>query len=565
MLFLGRIANKKFIVLFLVPAVLYIGLISYMPLMEPDESRYSLIPRTMNVTGDYVTPHLKDVVYIEKPPLCYWATAMAFRIFGENEFSSRLFAALCAWGCILLAYQMGMYFHDEKTGLYSAAVLSTCIFHVTVGRINILDMPLAFFLCLAVWSGYRHFSDGMRGRKWIYGFYLFCALAFLTKGLIGIVLPSSVIFIWLLVSRRWRDVLRMFSPVGAAIFLAVSLPWLLLIQKANPDFFWFFFVREHFLRYTTSVHSRYEPFYFFIPVLVGGVIPWLGFLYQAGRGIGSRLKTIFSAEEKRILITWIAFIFVFFSISSSKLIPYIAPLFVPLAVLLGHFFRTYEDLHENPSGITRPGTADYVPIAVQTMLFIALAIAPVFLPKNTMAFTDWWPWIAVPVILQAGLALIPEYFRKRNGAGWFAGIYVITSLFIISMTFPISHYLTPFKSAYPMVQAIKKHIPEGKQIYLYNEIIYGIDFYAKMRTPLVDDIGELVYGVERMPVEERKRYFIYSLDLFNLYREGKELFLATEGRNNIARLKQEAPDMQILWTNGNYYLIRLKKVIGNQG
>lgn len=562
---MGRIANKKFIVLFLVPAVLYIGLISYMPLMEPDESRYSLIPRTMNVTGDYVTPHLKDVVYIEKPPLCYWATAMAFRIFGENEFSSRLFAALCAWGCILLAYQMGMYFHDEKTGLYSAAVLSTCIFHVTVGRINILDMPLAFFLCLAVWSGYRHFSDGMRGRKWIYGFYLFCALAFLTKGLIGIVLPSSVIFIWLLVSRRWRDVLRMFSPVGAAIFLAVSLPWLLLIQKANPDFFWFFFVREHFLRYTTSVHSRYEPFYFFIPVLVGGVIPWLGFLYQAGRGIGSRLKTIFSAEEKRILITWIAFIFVFFSISSSKLIPYIAPLFVPLAVLLGHFFRTYEDLHENPSGITRPGTADYVPIAVQTMLFIALAIAPVFLPKNTMAFTDWWPWIAVPVILQAGLALIPEYFRKRNGAGWFAGIYVITSLFIISMTFPISHYLTPFKSAYPMVQAIKKHIPEGKQIYLYNEIIYGIDFYAKMRTPLVDDIGELVYGVERMPVEERKRYFIYSLDLFNLYREGKELFLATEGRNNIARLKQEAPDMQILWTNGNYYLIRLKKVIGNQG
>ena len=226
----------KIIVLFLLPLLLYLIPLPFIPLMEPDEGRYSAIPSAMNATGDYVTPRLKGAVYFEKPPLVYWATAVFFRIFGENEFSSRLFAALCAWGCILLVYRMGLFFHDARTGLYAAAVLTTFLYHVAIGRINILDMPLAFFVCMAIWCGFRYFAAAERKKGWLYLLYLFSALAFLAKGLIGIVFPFGVVVIWLLASGRWREIIALFSPVGILIFSAVSLPWLILVQRAESRF-----------------------------------------------------------------------------------------------------------------------------------------------------------------------------------------------------------------------------------------------------------------------------------------------------------------------------------------
>ena len=100
-------AIKKKVALFFIPLILYMSLLSFMPLMEPDEARYSSISSFMNSSGDYVTPRLDHVVYLEKPPLCYWATALLFRIFGENEFSSRLVVAFCAWGCVILVFKKG--------------------------------------------------------------------------------------------------------------------------------------------------------------------------------------------------------------------------------------------------------------------------------------------------------------------------------------------------------------------------------------------------------------------------------------------------------------------------
>ena len=111
---------RKRYILFLMPFILYIALLGVMPQMEPDEARYSLIASAMNETGNYVTPHIKNTIYLEKPPLVSWVTALLFKIFGENDFSARLFAGICAWGCILLTFFIGRHFRDEKTGLYAA-------------------------------------------------------------------------------------------------------------------------------------------------------------------------------------------------------------------------------------------------------------------------------------------------------------------------------------------------------------------------------------------------------------------------------------------------------------
>ena len=547
----------RIFVLCLLPLLLYLLPLPFTPLMEPDEGRYSAIPSAMNATGDYVTPRLKAAVYFEKPPLAYWATAAFFRIFGENEFSSRLFAALCAWGCILLVYRMGLYFHDARTGLYAAAVLATFLFHVAIGRINILDMPLAFFVCMAIWSGFRFFAAAEGKKRWLYLLYFFSAVAFLAKGLIGIVFPFGVLAIWLLVSGRWRNLFRLFSPVGALIFLAVSLPWLIFVQLGNPDFFRFFFIQEHLLRYTTRLHDRYQPFYFYLPVILAGTLPWCAFLPEAIQGL-RKDESFFSGMEKRFLLTWFGLIVLFFSISSSKLIPYIAPAFLPLALGFGHLFRRYEERLAHGEARLSVPLRYRLPGILTALLFMAVLFVPVFLREHRVAWGNWWPWIAVPFLMQMLMLFLPDRMRRKTGRGWFASIYLLSALFLISLTGPVAQYLAPYKSAYSLSQAIRDLIPAKAMVYQYGMSLHGVDFYTGRRTPIVDDIGEVRYGSEQLPVAERERYFLTSESFFRLIQTTDEIYCATQNDEKLDRLNKLVPAPRLLWHNETYSLVRLK-------
>ncbi|MBU2252730.1 MAG: glycosyltransferase family 39 protein [Proteobacteria bacterium] len=549
----------KTLVLFLIPLLLYVVPLPFSPLMEPDEARYSAISSAMNATGDYVTPRLKGVVYFEKPPLSYWATAVFFRIFGENEFSSRLFAALCAWGCILLVYRMGLFFHDARTGLYAAAVLSTFLYHAVIGRINILDMPLAFLVCLAIWLGFRYFSSVERRKARLYLLYLFSALAFLAKGLIGIVFPLGVIVIWLAVSRRWREIPGLFSPIGIMVFSVVSLPWVILVQRENPDFIRFFFIQEHFLRYATRIHQHFEPFYFYLPIILLGTLPWCAFLPEALRGVRKGKNGLFGSVEMRFLLTWLGLILLFFSLSSSKLVPYVAPLFPPLALFFGHLFRRYEE-ERGAFGSEKAVSLPYrMAVMLQTLLLAALLLAPLFPHKYQMAWDNWWPWISFPLLMLLLTLFLPDLIRKRTGQGRLPTFYLLFALFLVSVTLPAARYMTPYKSALPLSLAIQKNIPFGATIYQYGMSLYGIDFYTGMRTPIVDDIGEVRYGSEQLPRVEKERYFLTSDSFFRLVRENDGIYCATKRGECLERLKKEVPGLQVLWHNDAYYLVRLKR------
>ncbi|MBA4421573.1 MAG: hypothetical protein C0390_00575 [Syntrophus sp. (in: bacteria)] len=547
----------KNLILFLIPLLIYVVSLPFTPLMEPDEGRYSAIPSAMNTTSDYVTPRLKEAVYFEKPPLAYWATAIAFQIFGENEFSSRLFAALCAWACIILTYRMGTFFHDTRTGLYAGAVLTTFLYHAAIGRINILDMPLAFFVCMAIWSGFRYLASTERRKIRLYLLYTFSALAFLTKGLIGIVFPFGVVIAWLIISRRWRDVFALFSPIGVLFFAAITMPWLILVQKANPDFFRFFFIQEHLLRYATRMHNRYQPFYFYLPIILAGTLPWCAFLPEVLRGIRKNARGIFSGVEKRFFFVWICLILIFFSISSSKLIPYIAPIFLPIALIFGHLFRIYEEKPDAAERTTIPLLYRVI-IVLQALLFMTILLAPLFPHEHRVDVGIWWPWITVPFLLQILILFVPDIVRARTGKGWFLSIYLLFALFLGSVTFPVAQYLTPYKSAWPLSQAVRTHLPAGATLYQYGISLYGIDFYTGLRTPIVDDIGEVTYGSEQLPQEEKERYFLSSASFFQLVREKEGIYCATEGGEKVERLKKEVPTLTVLWHNDAYYLVKLK-------
>lgn len=123
-----KLANSRVLFLFVMPLALYIALSHFMPLIEPDESRYFEISDNMVDSGDYVMPRLANVIYLEKPPLSYWASALIFKLFGENDFTTRLYVGICAWACLLLVYFMGSFLHDKTMGLYAAGVLGTSFF-----------------------------------------------------------------------------------------------------------------------------------------------------------------------------------------------------------------------------------------------------------------------------------------------------------------------------------------------------------------------------------------------------------------------------------------------------
>jgi 4-amino-4-deoxy-L-arabinose transferase-like glycosyltransferase len=549
----------KWLVLFIIPLLIYIVSLPAIPLIEPDEGRYSLIPQEMNQTGDYITPRLKGVDYFEKPVLDYWVTAAAFKIFGENAFASRLFVALCAWGCIILAYRAGRHFHDEKTGLFAAALLSTTIYQFAMGRAHVLDMQLAFFVSMGTWSCYRFFEDERRKRIWLYLAYFFAGLGFLSKGLIGIVFPFAIAFFWLVFRKRFRDIFRLISPIGLIILLLVTGPWLYLVQKANPDFFNFFFIREHLQRFTTKIHNRYEPFWFFIPVLIGGFIPWLGYLPQALKYMRPKIGFIFKKDETVFLITWAGFVFLFFSVSSSKLVPYIAPVFIPLSVMLGHIFRLGDDAlrqsSQVPTGIMASSAVWLQSAAIGT----GIIFLPLFDKGSLISMNRWVPYIIVPVIMLLCLTFLPAVARNRLRRGWFFSIYIFSAVFFLSLLLPAARYVTPYKSALPIAQAVREHVPAGSVPVQFRMSNYGIDFYTRIKTPVVDDYGELDYGVAKLSEEERIRRFPSSRDFFEKYKKSGEEWCITDDVYKVNILKEKSPAAEVLWQNREYFLVHMKK------
>jgi len=552
----------KKIVLFFVPLLLYLGLLGALPLMEPDEARYSLIPAAMNATGNYVTPQIKNTIYLEKPPLACWATAISFKIFGENDFSARLFAALCAWGCIALVYFIGRRWRDEKTGLYAAAVLTISTFHFTLGRINILDMPLTFFMCLSIWLGYLALQE--KSKKYLfYLFYLACALTFLTKGLIGLMLPFGILIIWLGWMGRWRDILRLISPVGIIIFAAVVCPWLILAQKENSDFLWFFFVQEHFLRYTTSMHGKGEPFYFYLPVILAGTIPWSFYLIRAypRRHITGYL---FNKEDNRLLAVWFLLILAFYTLSSSKLPTYIAPVFLPLALFAGSVFRHFAECEAAENSRLR-SIIYYIALVGQSLLVIVALLAPPLLKKYSdaekglvvMISDNWWYLIIPSLVAVLLMTFLPDLIRRRLKQGWFAAVYMLSALFLGGILFPLNDFLAPYRSAHVAKDAIAEYLPAGQDLYQYRINFYGIDFYNKIRTPIVEDFGELGSGIAKLPAVERTRYFLTVDEFVQLSLQKKEIYCITQHQERLKDIKARMPKVDVLWENGAFYLLRI--------
>ena len=300
-------------------AALWCGTLGIRPLYKADESRYGEISREMVASGDWLTPRLNGFKYFEKPPLQYWASAALFELLGEHDWVARLWTALLGIAGIALTLYAGNRLFGPPTGWYAAAVLAGSPLYVVLGQVNTLDMSVTFFLSAAI------FALCLRRILW---FWVACALAVLSKGLIGIVLPVGTLVLYLLLRRDWTLIGRLRPVTGGLLFLLIAAPWFIAVSAKNAEFAHFFFVQEHFQRFTTEMHQRVHPWWYFVPVLAAGMVPWLVPLGHAA------VRTLRERSDAELLLwCWALVVFVFFSASSSKLPPYILPIFPALAVL----------------------------------------------------------------------------------------------------------------------------------------------------------------------------------------------------------------------------------------
>jgi 4-amino-4-deoxy-L-arabinose transferase-like glycosyltransferase len=342
--------------LFLALVLVYFLPAGFRPLANPDEGRYTEIAREMAVTGDYISPRLNGVLFFEKPPLFYWLEAGAESVGGINLWAVRFWPIVLALlGCAAV-YYTGRSLWGASSGVWSAWTLATGLLYYAISQIVILDMAVSVFLTLAMCAFMLAVREppGPRRRWLCWALYASMALALLTKGLIGLVIPLAIIFFWLLFLNKWRELRQAHLFSGLIILLALALPWHIAAALATPPqpwahffsrsrdgqgFLWYYLVHEHFLRFTDpSTANRVQPWWFFSAILVAGFLPWTFFLPSAlissCKGGWARVQ---AEPEILLLFLWALFPLVFFSISSSKLIPYIVPSVPPLALLTGRF------------------------------------------------------------------------------------------------------------------------------------------------------------------------------------------------------------------------------------
>jgi 4-amino-4-deoxy-L-arabinose transferase-like glycosyltransferase len=312
------------------------------PLFNPDEARYAEIPREMLSGGDWVIPHLNGLDYIEKPPLQYWATAASYGLLGVSEFSARLYTALTALATIALIGFLAARLSGNGAGWRAAAVLSGMFMFVVLGQLMTLDMSLTFWMSASL-AAFLLAQQAQRARQapqaqsaergWMLFAWLAAALGVLTKGLVAAAIPAAVLVIYSVCMRDYSPWRKLHLAWGLPLFLAVTVPWHWLAAQRLNDFLQFFLVREHFARYLTPIADRHEPWWFFGWVFLAGTVPWT---VPALRVLVTGWRTPRGQFSPTVFLwIWVVFICVFFSISDSKLMPYILPAMPALAVLIG--------------------------------------------------------------------------------------------------------------------------------------------------------------------------------------------------------------------------------------
>ena len=545
--------KRDLLLLALVFGALNLFLLGRTPLANPDEGRYAQIPREMRTTGDWVTPRLNGIPYFEKPPLVYWTVGACQAVLGPGEWSVRLTPALFGLGGVLLTYAATRRLHGRNAGLAAAAVLGTSLLYFALSRVLLLDMAVSVLMSATLFC----FILGVREppsvrRRWLfYGLYASAALATLTKGLIGFLVTGAVMFLWLLVFDQWKRLRPLYLPSGALVFLAIAAPWHVLAAQRNAGWAEFYFVREHWHRFTTTEHGRFEPWWYFAPVLLLGIFPWTGFFFGAVReAVAGGWQRRKENADAWFFVTWIAFVFLFFSKSHSKLIPYILPVFPAIAALIGRWLARRWD--EGDAARLRFGFSAFAFLCGLLGMAVLVAVLKPGAIRDPLQAAALRPFgIALAAIFLLGGVSAPWAARVRGMAAGLGTLVATTTGFFLVLVMAAPAFQRP--STKELAQFAADRMQRKDRVYHYWAFFHDFVYYSQRAVGLVSYIDEL--EVQFLDPAERAARFIDDAELRRQWDGAGRIWVVVRKRNFADFQKNVADSCPLIRESRGHYLV----------
>jgi 4-amino-4-deoxy-L-arabinose transferase-like glycosyltransferase len=481
-----RVSRRRYLLAAAIFAGLLFAEVPGSDLLEPDEARYAEIPREMLATGDWLVPRLNGVDYFEKPPLLYWANAAAIRLLGATPYAARLPSRLAALGtAALVAGALVPLFGGEACALAALVCLSSLLFF-GLGRTNLTDglLTFAMTLCIAALARFLEARDrGVPAHGWAALAGLGAGLAVLTKGLVGVVLPGGAFVLWAILRRRPRRIREILLSPAAPVALAVTVPYFLAVERAAPGFSRFLWVHEHFQRYATAEASRPGPPYYFIVLFLAGFLPWTVLLPAAASGAARGEG--FAREIATFLLLYAAVVLVFFSLSHSKLPPYILPMWPAAALLVGWGLANFA------GRLTAPLAMLALILAAACAAGLSIGLRNGDLPRYGL--TGLAIAAAAVVVASAGLAAV---LARRGSAPAILALSTGWAIFAAILVWNLPR-ISPDQSAESLARAAGSAAGSEAEVVCYHTYLQGFPWTLRRRVPIYGWKGELEFGSSR--------------------------------------------------------------------
>ncbi|OGT53818.1 MAG: hypothetical protein A3E84_02225 [Gammaproteobacteria bacterium RIFCSPHIGHO2_12_FULL_42_13] len=439
----------------------------------------------MLVLHDYITPRLNGIVFLDKPILYYWLQASAMKLFGINEWALRLWPALFGLIGCLATYLAGRIIFNRRTAILSTIILATSPLYFGASHYANLDLEVAVLisctlLCFITATQLTHFTQQ---RLCYLASFLFAGLAVLTKGLIGLAFPAMIIGSWIVLLWQWRLLKSIPFVSGTLLFMAVVLPWYLLAQQANPEFFHFFFVTQQFTRFLSAADfNNKTSFWFYFPIVIAGFLPWSAFIIQAlSQHVMSTFKNRKTHQVELFILLWLGLIFTFFSIPRSKTIGYILPIFPALALLVGHYLNLYWD-HAKQNSM-RYGMA-----LVMTITFCAAILLLIFPRLHLLEIPSQFQFYLSAFSITFSLATVILYLTAQRSVTLLPTLLCIALVNVVFLLTLVSSASTLNENTIkPLALELKSILQPNDEIITYYKYYQDLPLYLEKRIAITAD------------------------------------------------------------------------------
>jgi 4-amino-4-deoxy-L-arabinose transferase-like glycosyltransferase len=463
--------KRHYFYLCLLAGLLFFPALGERDFWAPVEPRYAEVVRVMFAKGEWIVPTVNGDLYTDKPILYFWLGLICSKLVGAvNEWTVRLPAALGAAGVIFATYALGRDFFSPRIGLTAAVVLATSARVIWEGRWAHVDMLFTFFFALSMYFAAR--AVLRRGTlNELFLSYALMALATLTKGLIGVVLPALILLTFAAVRRDWRLLSELRVPWGVLIFLVIVAPWLMLVNSAT-DGKWLtdFIYLHHIQRYVAGAGHR-QPFYYYFTTLPVDLLPWTLFAIPALFAYKTR-RMFFEDPLLLFLTLWFVVVFAFFAFSDTKRDLYLLPLFPPVALLIGKYI---DDL---VAGNVVQGRL-YRGLALVS--FNSLWFAGLALPSAAwVVFRDaFWPSLPLALTMACGGFAAAYFVWHRSPWKVFLATTLTMMLAVLTASVGLMPFMERYKSPRPFALEVKKRIAPAAQLFVYADTMNDYNFYLE--------------------------------------------------------------------------------------